>query len=104
MSWQSPEDRFCFVKKGKVPLQKFHYCAILISSYNFEFQVAFLEKLGCEFASLILTPAGEVLQLGSNKGQHYLNANPDVDLRFREYFGKQKLMIYRMKLYMLTPN
>ena len=66
--------------------------------FIFEFQIGFLEKLGCEFASLILTPTGDILQLASNKGQHYLNANPDVDLRFREHFGKQILsLIYRNK-------
>ncbi|XP_028418203.1 uncharacterized protein LOC114543418 [Dendronephthya gigantea] len=50
-------------------------------------EIRILEDLGCQTSSLMINNEGTVFQLGSNEGNHFLSCNPDIGIKFREYFG-----------------
>ena len=52
-------------------------------------QILVLEDLGCQTASIHLDVGGEVYNLGSKGGTAFLAINPDISIKFREYFGKK---------------
>ena len=47
-----------------------------------------LADLGCEVSTLVVDNNGEVLQGGSSDGNQFLSSNPEIGLKFREYFGE----------------
>ena len=68
-------------------------------------QILVLEDLDCQTGSVHLDVGSEVYNLGSKGGTAFLAINPDISIKFREYFGKKKLiclMIYlRIAVYWL---
>ena len=51
-------------------------------------QIMFLEDVGCESCVIFKDPTGQVYNFGSTAGQSFLSSNPDVNLKFRQYFCK----------------
>lgn len=51
-------------------------------------QISFLGSVGCTISTLILSPSGNLLISGTEDGQDFIQTNPDVILKFRQYFGE----------------
>ena len=47
-----------------------------------------LADMGCELSTLVVDNNGKVLQGGSSDGNKFLSSNPEIGIKFREYFGK----------------
>lgn len=53
-----------------------------------------LAKLGCEIATVLIDETGELFNFGSAGGHAFWSCNPDVNVKFKEMFGK----VYRVSL------
>lgn len=53
-------------------------------------EIMILEDLGCDISSLLVDNMGNVCHVGSNGGNGFLSCNPDIGIKFREYFGASK--------------
>ena len=47
-----------------------------------------LAELGCEISTLAVDMNGKVFQTGSSDGNQFLSCNPEIGIKFREYFGE----------------
>ncbi|XP_028415020.1 uncharacterized protein LOC114538099 [Dendronephthya gigantea] len=83
-------------EKNKLAAEKWsHQNSDKKEKYQETAKIIVLENLGCQISSLIVDNMGVVFQIGSNQGNQLLSCNPEIGIKFREYFGSSNRKYHR---------